>query len=642
MTDRPDSHRPTTCGHRAAAGAALCLLALCAALAAPQQQSEATDEGGDERVYLIHADVLHFDRYKNPDAQILNGNVAFRHKGATLYCDSAYFYEKTNSFEAFSNVKMYQGDTVSLFSDYAFYDGNEMMAEARFNVVLKHVNSTLYTDSLNFDRLYNIGYFFDGGTLVDGTNTLTSDWGEYHADDKHAVFNYDVRLHNERFVLTTDTLHYDTNTSIAHTLGPSDVMSGTSHIYTENGYYDTKLDTAVLFRHSVLTDQGRRLTGDSIYYDNKLRVSEAYGNVVYDDTLNRNMMTCDYYYYNDSTGYGMATRRAVAIDYSQRDSLYMHADTFKVFSFNVNTDSAFREVHAYHRVRAYRVDVQAVCDSLVYNSADSCMTMYRDPIAWSGSQQVLGEVIKVYLKDSNINRVHVIGQALSVEQMNDKVNYNQVSSNEMLAYFRNGEVREAEAKDNVLVVYYPVDESDSSLIGLNYTETTLLRVFIENRRMQRVWMPRADGTLYPMSQIPPQKRYLPTYAWFDYVRPLDKEDIFNWRPKAAGAELKIVKRKSAPLQYLDPLPSNSSLNYSVPDAVDARLGGDSVTVDSLPVGAIGVGDSVPVVPEPVSEIGAASALEAVEPQPPAVGNETSEPAPAATAQGRKDDEEDDR
>jgi DNA repair protein RecN (Recombination protein N) len=36
------------------------------------------------------------------------------------------------------------------------------------------------------------------------------------------------------------------------------------------------------------------------------------------------------------------------------------------------------------------------------------------------------------------------------------------------------------------------------------------------------------------------------FNWFDYVRPISKEDIFNWRPKKEGTELKIQKRREAP------------------------------------------------------------------------------------------------
>ena len=191
--------------------------------------------------------MLHYDRYKNPDAQILNGHVAFRHQGATLYCDSAHFYEMSNSFEAFGHVKMYQGDTLSLFSDYAFYDGNEQMAMARYNVVLKHRKSTLYTDSLNFDRLYNVGYFFEGGKLVDKDSELTSDWGEYYTETKQAVFNYDVQLRNKKFFLTSDTLYYDTGTSVAHAVGPSNKP----HIYRRR-----------ILQHQPRQGQALRTLGD--------------------------------------------------------------------------------------------------------------------------------------------------------------------------------------------------------------------------------------------------------------------------------------------------------------------------------------------------------------------------------------------
>lgn len=543
----------------------------------------------NNRVYLLHADELWYDKFRNADAQILNGNVAFRHQGAILYCDSAHFYEKSNSFEAFckspgkQTVRMYQGDTLSLISDYAKYDGNEMMCMARHNVVLKNRESTLYTDSLNYDRLYNIGYFFEGGKLVDNGSTLTSDWGEYNTDTKHAVFNYSVKMVGKDYVITSDTLHYDTNTSTAHVLGPSDIYSGTSHIYTEDGYYETKTEKAQLYNRSVIKDGGKVIIGDSVYYDKAGGTSEAFMNVVYTDTVNKNILTGDYCFYNEQTGYGMATDKAVAIDYSQKDSLYMHADTFKIFTYNINTDSVYRKLHAYNKVRAYRIDVQAVCDSLVYNSLDSCITMYRDPIVWNNSQQLLGEVIKVYMRDSTVDRAHVIGQALSVEQMPDMIHFNQITSKEMFAFFENGEMYEADANDNVLIIYYPIDDSDSTLIGLNYTETSQMKMYLENRQMKKIWMPKAEGTLYPMSQIPPDKKFLPNYAWFDYVRPLDKDDIFNWRGKKAGTELKEVKRREAPTRKLSrpiadgDIPSEKASSEQVGNAADG-----SATEPSVP------------------------------------------------------------
>lgn len=539
-------------GHRVTIVVILCLFGICLSQSGYSQktrkQSAKTD---DNRVYLVHSNTLSYDQRKNPDAQILCGNVEFFHQGAKLFCDSAHFYEGTNSFEAFGNVKMYQGDTLSLFSDYAFYDGNEQMAMSRYNVVLKHRESTLYTDSLNYDRLYSVGYFFEGGRLVDKDATLTADWGEYNTGTKMAAFHYNVVLRDDKFNLISDTLYYNTSQSEAHVVGASEITSGKSNIYSDDGFYNTQTERARLFNRSVVKNEGKIIIADTIYHDAKLKTSEALWNVEYTDTVNKNVMTCDYCWYDDSVGYAMATKKAVAIDYSQGDSLYMHADTFKLYTYNINTDSVYRIVHAYNKVRAYRTDVQAVCDSLVFISKDSCMTMYRDPIVWNYSQQLLGETIKIYMKDSTIERAHVIEQALSVEQQQtDTTRYNQVASKEMLAYFENGEISRGEAIDNVQVIYFIIDDSDSSFIAQNNLETTKLKMFLENRKMKRMWAPKSEGVMYPMSQIPPEKKFLDSFAWFDYVRPLNKDDIFVWRGKKAGTELKEVKRREMPSQKL--------------------------------------------------------------------------------------------
>ena len=287
-----------------------------------------------------------------------------------------------------------------------------------------------------------------------------------------------------------------------------------------------------------MENEGRTLTGDSLWHDGHSGVSEAFRNVVYTDTVNRNRLLCNYGHYEDSTGYAVCTDSAVAIDFSQRDTLYMHADTFKVYTYNNHTDSVYRVLHAYNKVRAYRVDVQAVCDSLVYSSLDSCMTMYKDPIVWNVNQQLLGERIEVFMKDSVVDRAHVIDQAFSIEKLPDDDLYNQVSSKEMFAFFLDGEIHEAQAKDNVLVAYYPVDDSDSSYVGLVCMETSDLRMFLAERKLQRIWTPKSEGVMYPMSQIPPDKRFLEGFAWFDYIRPTSKDDIFIWRGKREGTELK--------------------------------------------------------------------------------------------------------
>lgn len=514
----------------------LCLFGFGLLAQKPAKVTQSPQPGQKSKVYLLHSDLLRKDQ-RVPDAQVVTGNVVFRHDSMYMYCDSAYFYSQLNTFEAFGKIRMEQGDTLFVYGDHLYYDGVTQIARMRMNVRMENRTTTLLTDSLNFDRIYNLGYYFDGGTLMDEENVLTSEWGEYHPDTKQSVFNYNVKLVNPKFTLTSDTLRYNTATHVADIVGPSDIVSDANHIYSERGTYNTSTGKADLYDRSVLTNDGKQLTGDTLFYDRQEGIGEAFHNMVMTDTVNKNMMTGDYGFYNEKTKYAFATRKAVAIDYSQGDSLYLHADTLMLKTFHLDTDSMYREMRAYHKVRFFRTDVQGVADSLVFSTTDSCLTMYKDPILWNQNQQLVGELIKIYMKDSTINWAHIINQALSVEEI-DSTKYNQVTGKEMKSYFHDGKMYKTEVIGSVRVVYYPMD-SDSTLIGMNVSETSELDIYLKDQKLDHMVMkPQSSGTLYPMNQIPPGTDRLQNFTWFDYIRPLDKQDIFNWRAKKVSDQLK--------------------------------------------------------------------------------------------------------
>lgn len=538
-------------GHRVLLLSILCLFGFCLLAQQPVLQKEEPQVATQKKkqpkskVYLIHSDLLRKDA-RHLDAQVVVGNVVFRHDSVYMYCDSAYYYDKISSFEAFSNVRMEQGDTLFLYGDHLYYDGNSQIAEMRMNVRMENRTTTLLTDSLNYDRVFNLGYYFNGGTLMDEQNVLTSDWGQYNPSTKQSVFNYDVELVNAQFTLTSDTLQYNTATKVANIVGPSDIWSDNNHIYSEKGTYNTFTGKALLLDRSILMNDGKQLTGDTLYYDRNNGLGEAFWNMELKDTINKNMMTGDYGYYNEKTKYAFATKRAVAIDYSQRDSLFLHADTLLMETFALDTDSMYREMRAFHKVRFYRVDLQGVADSLVFSSKDSCLTMYKDPILWNNNQQLLGEKVLMYMNDSTIDWAHIVNQALSVEAL-DSARYNQVTGKEMKAYFKNRQMYKTEVIGSVRVVYYPMD-SDSTLIGMNVSETSKLDIYLVNQQLDKMVMsPKSNGTLYPMNQIPPGTDRLENFVWFDYIRPLNKEDIFNWRAKKVSDQLKKNTREPVEL-----------------------------------------------------------------------------------------------
>ncbi len=502
------------------------------------------------RIHLIHADNMEKDEYAYPGALRLSGRVELLHDGMRLYCDSAVFFEQSQSFEAYGHVRMVQGDTLSLVGRRLYYrGGTEQIAEIRENVVMRHRGQTLETDSLNYDRIYNFAYYFDGGKLIDGKSVLESDWGEYHTDTRQSTFNYNVSLVNPKFRIKTDTLHYDTRTKWSQVVGPSNIFSEDSRIYTERGAYNTETEQVELYDRSQIYNKGTSVVGDSIYYDKADGIMRAYHDIVYKDTVNKNILLGDFCQYNEQTGEAVAYDKALAKDFSNgKDTLYVHADTLRLYTYNIKTDSVYRVLHGYFHVRAYRTDVQAVADSLVFTSLGNKLSLYRDPIVWSDNRQIVGEQIDVFSNDSTIDSVYVREQAILIEEL-DSVHYNQVAGRLMRSYFERGEMRLNCVDGNVYVVNFPL-EKDSTILYQNYTETSKLRMYMENRKMKRLWAPASKGCFYVVGTAPAERTRLSNFAWFDYIRPLDKDDLFEWRPKKHGTGLRPSVRHEAPIQTL--------------------------------------------------------------------------------------------
>jgi lipopolysaccharide assembly outer membrane protein LptD (OstA) len=480
------------------------------------------------KVYLEHANTLSFDKDINPDIKVLIGDVRFRHDSSYMYCDSAYFYEVSNSLEAFSNVRMEQGDTLFIYGNTLFYDGDTQLARLRENVRMENNQVTLFTDSLNYDRQVNIGYYFEGGLIVDGENELSSYYGQYSPDTKIAVFNDSVRLENPQFTLDSDTLHYNTDNKIATILGPSVIVSDSGTVYSSRGWYNTETNVSLLLDRSEVVSGNRILIGDSIVYDRDTGFSEVFGNMSIKDTAQMVTLEGDYGYFDEKTEFAFATSNARFLEYSQGDTLYLHADTLLMSTI----DSAYREIKAYYGVRFYRVDIQGVCDSLQFNTRDSILYMYTEPVLWNEAYQLYGDTIVVYMNDSTIDHAHVIQFAFAVQEV-DSSYYNQLKGNDLIAYFEGGVIRQIDVNGNAEFIYYPL-EDDGTKIGMNQTKSTRITIWVQENKWDKLklWGPNPKGIMTPLPDLKPDQKTLKDFYWFDYLRPIDKDDIYR-----------VVKRK---------------------------------------------------------------------------------------------------
>jgi len=511
---------------------------LCVNAQQPPPASSANND--DTRIIELRQADLLFKR-KDSEAQILKDHVVLYHQGATMECDSAYWFEKENIFEAFSNVRMNQGDTVFAYGDYLHYDGNLQLAKLRYNVRLEDKRATLFTDSLDYDRMLNLGYYFDGGLLVDEENELTSFWGQYDTEMKVALFSDSVKLVNENFTLYSDTLRYSTETNVADILGPSTIVSDSGYIYSTRGWYNTATDDAQLLdRSQVFSDDGSKvLIGDTIFYNRDTGIAKVYGQLFLQDTLHNVILRGDYGYYDEKIEYALATDSAYAIDYSQKDSLFLHGDTLKMI-----TDSIGRQIFAYPNVRFYRVDLQGICDTMHYVSADSILYLKKDPVIWNEDNQLMGDAIDVYLNDSTIEKAVVKNYAFAIQKRPVENQFNQLKGKNLTAHFVNGEIRHVLVEGSAESLYYLL-EKDSTVIGLNRTESPYLSMDLFDEKLEKLKLwPTTKAQTVPLSQLKPDDETLKGFVWIDYLRPINKYDIFR-RNERNASEMIVPPRRFA-------------------------------------------------------------------------------------------------
>lgn len=627
-------HRTFVNWHRTTLLIVLCLFVLCLPQPTNAQGKGKKQKKKAEWVFLDHADDLSYDEAKRPGVQIAKGKVRFRFEDYTLACDSAFFNQFANTFQALGHVKMHRGTgNINLTCERANYNSMTRIFQARKNVVLTQPGSALHCDSLDYNSNSHMANYEGHGRLVGNGSTITSEKGEYNTQTHDSHFTGKrVVLHSPEYNLTTPDLTYNTQTKQGHVQGKSVIrtvnrevihtnnadFNGITHSFTTHGHstvssperdiegddmdYDRSTGRGEGHGHVRVNDKqgGRIITGDNVRFrtvrvvknrkvhnevvefegegNSKIidhpaqrtikgdhlsynaQTGEGFGegNVDYIDHKQKNAFLGDYIHYTplDAIAYG----KVIGKEFSQGDTLFVHADTILMKGVVESRKIAERTVqdtirtfYGVDNVRAFRTDAQAVCGLLIACSRDSSMTMYKDPIVWSGQRQMVGDSIRCFMNDSTIREAHVMGNAMSIELMRDGEHYNQVSAKRMNGFFTDGKIQWGEAIGNVFVIYYPVDDKDSSLIGLNYTETDTMRFYMTptaERKLQKIWMPKSKGTLYPMNQIPADKKTLRGFAWYDYIRPVDKYDLFRHAEKGDRQIHNRMIKTPPPLQYV--------------------------------------------------------------------------------------------
>jgi lipopolysaccharide export system protein LptA len=477
-----------------------------------------------KQIEIIHANSIEFDSRTNNAAKKLMGDVQFKHEDAIMYCDSAYFYSEKNMIDAFGNVNIHQGDTLHLYGDLLTYFGNTRIAQVRKKVKLIDKEIVLTTEYLDFKIAEDFGYFINGGKIVNKDNTLTSNTGYYYAKQKLFHYRGNVVIINPEYVIKSDTLKYNTVSRTAFFFGPTTITSKENFIYCENGWYNTATNISQFNRNAYLKSNNQMVKGDSLYYERNTGIGRAFRNISLSDSAQQVTITGNYAQYREKPQYSMITDSAVFMQYSDKDTMFVHADTLKSIADSMNKE---KTVRAYFHVKLFKSDLQGKCDSLTYTTMDSTIRMFIKPVLWSNENQMTSEYIELHLANKKPHTINFYNNSFIISK-DDTGKFSQIKGRKMIGYFKKDSLYKIAVNGNGQTVYYVKDKD--SIVGVNKAESSDLVIYRANKKIQKiVFLTKPDATLYPLEKAPAAELILRDFRWYTLSRPASKTDIFNWK-----------------------------------------------------------------------------------------------------------------
>ena len=474
-------------------------------------------------IEIVSAKTAEIVNIKGSELTKLIGAVALKQSGTFLYCDSALFYEKLNRVEAFSNVKLIHQDTITITGNYLNYDGNSKMAFVDENVKLNDRTLLLETEKLEFDLNRQIGYYQNGGKITSGQSILKSVKGNYYSELNEFYFQKNVKIDHPDYNVICDTLMYQTRLKIANFYGPTTISSKTEQIKCSNGWYNTVTDQSQFSKKTILHAEGKILNSDSLYYDRKRQFGSAFRNVVLFDSVQQITLFGNYGQVNGKLKKALVTNKALAIKIqNKKDSIFLLADTLFLMQEKPKQKAC---VLAYKNVKVYKQNLQSIADSAAYMNLDSCLTLYGNPLIWSGKTQMSSDTVLFLFKSSKLDSAFFLGNAFFANQ-EKTVHFNQLKGKNCFAKFDSANIDLLNVSGNAQSIYYAKEDS-VNYIGVNLINCGEMTYFFEKGELKRVVsLFNPEGKIYPLDALKPHELKLKGFKWSLLNRP--QKPVFQY------------------------------------------------------------------------------------------------------------------
>lgn len=467
-------------------------------------------------------------------------NVHFTHKGTHFYCDSAVIARKANYMEAYGNVRIEDGDSITITAYKLLYDGNTRIAQLRQNVVLTQLGRMqIFTNNLDYDRNTAIAKYFKRGKIVDTTNVLTSQKGYYNTRTNMAAFKTNVVGKNDDYTMKSDTLVYNTKTGIVYFVAATELTDNDGDVFIhQGGQYNSKEKRSSYTMGRIETED-YFLKGQDLRLDDIRGLYYVSGDVLMISKDDDIIITGQTSVYNKKTSTTRIYDDALMKMVTEGDTLYLRADTLVSIDSEVRAN---KRLLAYNNVRVYKSNLQAVADSIAYGVADSIMFFYVEPVLWTAGNQLTADSINMVIRNRAIDVLNLNSQAFVITQDSSK-NFNQIKGRDMVARFNDNQLKTVSVYGNGESIFYMYDEQTGDFIGMNKILCSDITLKFANQKLiDAAFLVNPEGQFIPPHELKENDKTLKGFKWHSDRRPGLWEFNTSVKPPEETAILPDEKR----------------------------------------------------------------------------------------------------
>ena len=326
-----------------------------------------------------------------------------------------------------------------------------VLSAERTPIVLKHSNSLVASEENGKRKEQLIGNV----EITKDSLDVNCENADYYPDSGIVVFRNNVVFKTPHRVLFADEVIYNENTEEVHASSRVRVFQGdTLSAMSRTADYFDRLKTGYLYDDVKIREDNRRIemTGQKGFGDNAAK-------------------------------YGWVTVHPVATEYDSTLKVLskVYGDTIEYFGDD-------KRLRVRGHVKVDRDSLVATGTMLNYLTKDRFAVMTGLPEAVRGDDHVKGDTIRLYFAKAkeNLDSVEVSGHAVATSPADSGVALpmNRMEGKHMTLYMTNSQISTVLVKGTATATYYVREKSEKR--GMNVTSGDILRVFFEDRKIDRI------------------------------------------------------------------------------------------------------------------------------------------------------------